>query len=144
MADVVIRTGDMIQITIPAPAVVPAIAAPVPLTGSSTNVTVVGTLVCLQGDELPPVLRVPLVYTSPPFVTPGTGTLTITLMPDNLTKKVTNSGKPLLLKGGTFQAMFAVNSPAMQPTAAGPVPDTVVQKPGTAKFISTNQIVKAS
>jgi hypothetical protein len=144
MADVVIRTGDMIQITIPAPTVVPQIQAPVPLTGSSTNVTVVGTLVCLQGDELPPVLRVPLVYTAPPFVTPGTGSLTITLMPDNLTKQTTNGGKPLLLKGGTFQAMFTVNSPAMQPTPGGPVPDPVVQKPGTAQFISTNQIVKAS
>jgi len=144
MADVVIRTGDMIQVTIPAPTVVPAIAAPVPLTGSSTNVTVVGTLVCLQGDELPPVLRVPLVYTAPPFVTPGMGTLSLTLMPNNLTKQTTNGGKPLLLKGGTFQAMFTVSSPAMQPTPGGPVPDPMVQKPGTAQFISTNQIVKAS
>ena len=143
MADIVMRTGDMIQITIPAPALVPQIQAPVPLTGSSTNVTVVGTPACLQGDELPPVLRVPLVYTAPPYVTPGTGTLTLTLLPTNLTKQTTNGGKPLLLKGGTFQAMFTVNSPAMQPTPAGPVPDPLVQKPGTARFISTNQIVKA-
>jgi hypothetical protein len=142
-ADIVMRTGDMIQITIPAPTVVPQIQAPVPLTGSSTNVTVVGTAACLQGDELPPVLRVPLVYTAPPYVTPGTGTLTLTLMPTNLTKQTTNGGKPLLLKGETFQAMFTVNSPAMQPTPAGPVPDPLVQKPGTARFISTNQVVKA-
>jgi hypothetical protein len=31
----------------------------------------------------------------------------------------------------------------MQPTPAGPVPDPLVQKPGTARFISTNQVVKA-
>jgi Contractile injection system spike tip protein len=142
-ADIVMRTGDLVQITIPAPAIVPQIAAPVPLTGSSTDVTVVGTLCCLQGDELPPVIRGPLVYTAPPYVTPGTGTLTLTLMPDNLTMKTTNGGKPLLLKGSTFQAMFTVNSPAMQPTPGGPVPDPLVQKPGTARFISTNQIVKA-
>ncbi|HEV2344695.1 MAG TPA: hypothetical protein VGS97_11420 [Actinocrinis sp.] len=143
MADIVMRTGDLIQITIPQPAIVPQIAAPVPLTGSSTDVIVVGTPACLQGDELPPVLRTLLVYTAPPFVTPGMGNLTIILMPDNLTIKTMNSGKPLLLKGGTFQAMFTVSTPAMQPTPGGPVPDPVVQKPGTARFISTNQIVKA-
>jgi hypothetical protein len=143
MADTVIRTGDMIQITIPAPTIVPAIVAPVPLTGSSTNVTVVGTLVCLEGDELPPVLRVPLPYTSPPYVTPGMGTLSLTLMPNNTTKTTTN-GKPLLLLGGTFKATFTVSAPAMQPTPGGPVPDPLTSKPGTAKFISTNQIVKAS
>ena len=144
MADIVIRTGDMVQITIPEPAIVPQIEAPVPLTGSSTDVTVVGTPVCLQGDELPPELRGPLVYTAPPFTIPGTGTLTLTLLPPNLTRQTTNSGKPLLLKGGTFQAMFTVDSPATQPTPGGPVPDPVVEKPGTAQFISTNEIVKAS
>ena len=143
MADIVIRTGDLVQITIPAPTIVPQIEAPVPLTGSSTDVIVVGTPVCLQGDELPTVLRVPLVYTAPPFTIPGTGSLTLTLMPDNLTRVTTNAGKPLLLKGGTFQAMFTVDSPATQPTPGGPVPDPVAEKPGTAQFISTNQIVKA-
>jgi hypothetical protein len=143
MADIVMRTGDLVQITIPAPAIVPQIEAPVPLTGSSTNVTVVGTPACLQGDELPPELRGPLVYTAPPFTIPGTGTLTLTLMPNNLTLKTKNAGKPLLLKGGTFQAMFSVDSPATQPTPGGPVPDPEVEKPGTARFISTNQIVKA-
>lgn len=143
MADIVMRTGDLVQITIPAPTVVPQIEAPVPLTGSSTNVTVVGTPACLQGDELPPSIRVPLVYTAPPFTIPGMGTLTLTLMPDNLTVVTSNSGKPLLLKGGTFQAMFTVQTPANQPTPGGPVPDPVAQKPGTAQFISTNEIVKA-
>jgi len=32
-------------------------------------------LVCLEGDELPPMLRAPTPYTAPPFVTPGTGTI---------------------------------------------------------------------
>jgi hypothetical protein len=143
LADIVIRTGDLVEITIPQPTVVPEIAAPVPLTGSSTNVTVVGTPVCLQGDELPMELRSPLVYTAPPFTIPGMGTLTLAVMPDNLTVQTVNSGKPLLLKGGTFQAMFTVSTPATQPTPGGPVPDPVLEKPGTARFISTNQIVKA-
>jgi hypothetical protein len=64
-------------------------------------------------------------------------------MPANLTRKTTNGGKPLLLRGGTFQAMFTVASPAVQPTPTGPVPDPQIQKPGTARFISTNQIVEA-
>jgi hypothetical protein len=34
-------------------------------------------------------------------------------------------------------------APAMQPTPAGPVPDPVPKKPGMAKFITTNFLVKA-
>ncbi|MFJ9558593.1 hypothetical protein ACIRQQ_00935 [Streptomyces fuscichromogenes] len=143
MADFVIRTGDLLEVTIPAPAVVPVLEAPLPLTGSSTNVTVGGMPVCLQGDELPMVLRVPLVYTAPPFTVPGTGTLTLTLLPANLTRRTTNGGKPLLVGGGTFTALFTVETPATQPTPAGPVPDTVPTKPGTARFITTNASVTA-
>jgi len=143
MGDVILRTADFIQVTIPAPAVVAILEAPVALVGSSTNVIVIGMPVCLQGDELPPVLRVPLIYTAPPFTIPGTGTLTVTLLPPNLTRQTTNGGKPLLIKGGTFPAMFTVGEPAMAPTAAGPVPDEVVEKPGTARFISSNQTVTA-
>jgi len=143
MGDVILRTADFIEVTIPEPAVVPILEAPVPLVGSSTNVIVIGMPVCLQGDELPPVLRVPLVYTAPPFSTPGTGTLSVTLLPANLTQKTTNGGKPLLIKGGTFPAMFTVEEPAMQPTPAGPVPDPMVEKPGNARFISSNETVTA-
>jgi hypothetical protein len=143
MGDIILRTADMIEVTIPAPTVVPVLEAPVPLVGSSTNVIVLGMTMCLQGDELPPVLREPLVYTAPPFTIPGTGMLTVTLLPANLTVKTTNGGKPLLLKGSTFPAMFTVESPAMQPTPAGPVPDPEVEKPGNARFISTNQTVTA-
>ena len=144
MGDIILRTADFIEVTIPEPAIVPAIEAPVPLTGSSTNVIVIGMPVCLQGDELPPVLREPLVYTAPPFTTPGTGMLTVTLLPPNLTMQTSNGGKPLLLKGQTFPAMFTVETPAMQPTPAGPVPDPLVEKPGTARFISSNETVTAS
>lgn len=142
-ADIVMRTGDQIQITIPPPAIVPEIEAPVPLAGTSTDVIVMGTPACLQGDELPPELRMPLTYTAPPFTVPGTGTLSVTLAPANLTRNTSNSGKPLLLRGSTFQAMFTVDSPATQPTPAGPVPDPLIEKPGTAQFISTNQTVQA-
>lgn len=132
----------MIKVTIPPPAIVPILEAPVPLIGTSTSVTVISMPACLLGDELPPVLREPLVYTAPPFVTPGTGTLTVTLLPTNMTQQTTNE-KKILIKGGQFSAMFTVEEPAMQPTPGGPVPDPVVEKPGTAEFITTNETVKA-
>jgi hypothetical protein len=137
VGDFIIKTQDMIQITIPPPAIVPMLMAPVPLIGSGTTVMIGGMPVCLQGDELPPTLMAPLPYTAPPFVTPGMGKLTIMLAPTNLSKQ-TENGKPIILKGATFQASFAVQSPAMQPTPAGPVPDPVMTKPGTCQFITTN------
>jgi hypothetical protein len=137
VGDFIIKTNDMIQITITPPAIVPMLMAPVPLLGTGTTVMVSNVPICLQGDELPPSLKAPMPYTSPPFVTPGMGTLSIMLAPLNLSKK-TQNGKPIILKGATFQASFAVSSPAMQPTPAGPVPDPVMTKPGTCQFITTN------
>jgi hypothetical protein len=142
MDDFIIKTNDMIKITIPPPAIVPMLQAPVPLIGTGTKVLVSNVPICLQGDELPPSLKAPMPYTAPPFVTPGMGTLTIMLLPTNLSKQ-TQNGKPIILKGSTFQCSFAVQSPAMQPTPAGPVPDPLMTKPGTCTFITTNINVKA-
>lgn len=141
--DFIIKTGDMIQITIPPPAIVPPIVAPVPLVGTSKSMMVGFMPVCLEGDELPIPLRVPLPYTAPPFVTPGTGTLKVTITPTNKTMTTKNDNKAILIKGTPFMAEFTVVAPAMQPTPAGPVPDPVVKKPGTAQFITTNVQVKA-
>ncbi|GAC1437534.1 MAG: hypothetical protein NVSMB65_11850 [Chloroflexota bacterium] len=142
MSDIVIKTGDMVKVTIPPPALVPALMAPVPLIGTGTTVMVAKQPVCLQGDELPPTLRVPLPYTAPPFVTPGMGTLTLMLTPANMTQR-TQNGKPVLIKGASFTAQFQVTAPAMQPTPGGPVPDPLMVKPGTAEFIPSTPTVKA-
>ena len=142
MEDFVIKSGDMIQITVPPPALVPQLLAPVPLIGSSTSLMISGQPACLLGDELPAAIEGPLTYTAPPFVTPGTGTLQIVLMPNNMTSQTMN-GSPMLLKGATFQAIFNVASPAMQPTPTGPIPDPLVVKPCTAQFITTNISVMA-
>jgi hypothetical protein len=141
-SDFTIKTGDMIQVTIPPPAIIPALMAPVPLIGTCTSVMVAHMLACLEGDELPPVLRAPLPYTAPPFVTPGVGTLSVMLTPTNKSL-MTKSGKPVLIKGGTFPAQFQVTVPAMQPTPGGPVPDPLVVKTGTAQFITSTVNVKA-
>ena len=141
-ADFIVKSGDMIQITIPPPAVVPQLMAPVPLVGTSSKVMINNQPACLQGDELPPAIKGPLVYTAPPYVTPGTGSVTIVLMPNNLTMQTSNE-KPLLVKGVTFQAVFNVQSPAMMPTPAGPQPDPLIIKPGTAQFITSNMTIQA-
>jgi hypothetical protein len=144
MADFLVKTNDMLQVTIPPPAIVPQLVAPVPLMGTGLTVLINNLPVCLQGDELPPTLRMPLMYTAPPFVTPGMGTLTIVLMPNNLTMLSSVGGKPALLKGATFQAMFNVTVPAMQPTPVGPIPDPLLVKPCTAQFITTTVNVLVS
>jgi len=141
-ADFVIKTGDFIRINIFPPALVPLLMAPAVLVGSSSDVTVMNMPVCLEGDELPPMLKVPMPYTSPPFVTPGVGTVSVTLLPVNKTM-TTKNGKAILIKGTPFPAEFTVSVPAMQPTPVGPVPDPVAKKPGLAEFITTNATVKA-
>jgi hypothetical protein len=141
-ADFIIKTGDMIRITISPPAVVPPLMSPIPLIGTSTNLTVNNMPVCLEGDELPPMLMAPLPYTAPPFVTPGTGTVSVTLTPMNKTL-LTDNGKAILIKGTPFMAEFTVMAPAMQPTPVGPIPDPVAKKPGMAEFVTTNATVKA-
>jgi hypothetical protein len=143
MADFVIKTGDLIQVTIDPPAIVPPLMPPIPLVGSSTTMSVMGVPACLKGDELPVEVSTPLPYTAPPFVTPGMGTLKIILLPDNLTVRTKNQAE-IILKGATFPVMFEVSTPAMMPTPAGPVPDPVAVKPGTAQFITTDVRAKAT
>ena len=142
MADLVLRTGDELKVTMAPPTVVPALAAPVPLTGSSRDVVVCGSPACLRGDELPLILRAALPYTAPPFTNPGSGKLTLTLLPSNTTQ-LTENGKPILVKGQKFVATFTVTTPATQTTPGGPVPDPALAKTGTAEFITTNQTVRA-
>lgn len=141
-ANSIIVTGDMIQITVPPPAVVPTATAPVPLIGSSTKFMIGAMPACQEGDELPAMLKGPQPYTAPPYVTPGTGTFQIMLLPTNKTAKGKESSKALLLKGATFQAKFQVASPAMMPTPAGPQPDPLMVKMCTAQFITTNMKVE--
>lgn len=141
-ADFVIKTGDMIKFTIVPPAVVPMLIPPIPLMGTSADLMVMGMPACLEGDELPPMLKAPMPYTSPPFVTPGMGTVSVTLTPMNKTM-LTKNGKAILIKGTPFIAEFTVTVPAMQPMIPSPIPDPVPKKMGTAEFITTNVQVKA-
>lgn len=83
-----------------------------------------------------------MAYISPPFVVPGTGTLQLILQPINMTQMVTNDHKPMLLKGAMFDAIFTVESPAMQVTPLGSIPDPVPVKQGEAIFQTTNTVAR--
>lgn len=142
--DYIIKQGDMIRITILPPTLVPPLMAPIPLLGSSGDMTVMMMPVCLEGDELPPSLQAPLPYMSPPYVIPGTGTLSLKLTPTNTTMR-TKNGDPILIKGTPFTAEFQVASPAIfvPPPPAPPMTDPVSKKTGIAEFITTNVRAKA-
>jgi hypothetical protein len=84
-------------------------------------------------------------YMSGPFSIPGVGTLKIaSLAPNQKTMKTKHKGKPIIIKGAMFVAKFEVQSPAQQPTAAGPVPDPMPMYSGQGSFITTNFKSKAT
>jgi Contractile injection system spike tip protein len=145
MGDFLLRSNDMIQFTC-APAVVPQLAAPIPLIGTGTTVLIGGQPACIMGDELPPAIAGPLTYTQANFTTPGMGKiLKILLTPQELTKQTQQGGKQMLLKGGSFTATFQVSAPAMQPNPpAPPIPDPQLMKTFQVKFITTDTNVQAS
>lgn len=134
--------GDLLQVTIHPPAVVPLLVAPVPLVASGFA-TVDGKAVCVEGDELPPSLRSPIQYMCPPFVVPGMGKLSVSLASDHKTATAADEGHVMLRKGATFQVKFEVQVPAQQPSPGGPVPDATPSYAGTAQFISTDSLAVA-
>jgi hypothetical protein len=139
--DFIILNGDMLQITLAPPTIAPPLMPPTPLIASGFS-TVNGMAVCIEGDELPQSLQAPVPYTCPPFVVPGMGTVAVTLAPTNKTSISSDGGKPMLLKGSSFQATFTVTVPAQMPPPVS-TPDPVAQKTGTAAFITTNVLAQA-
>lgn len=133
----IVRTADQIRITITPPTVIPAVAQAIPLMGHGTD-RIAGMPVCVEGDELPKVLREQLPYTAAPYLIPGVGMLTLRLAPNNLLE-ATSGGKRILSRGDVsrFEATFTVITPAMTPPAPGsaPMPDPVLKKTGTAQFV---------
>jgi Contractile injection system spike tip protein len=137
MADFILIDGDK-AIFLPSfgPAVV--VVRPGDLKGSGPA-TFTGKRFCVDGDEKR--VTVPgCVYMTPAFPIPGTGTLKIAaLAGDQKASKTSTGGKAVLLKGSQFTARFEVQSPAQQPTAAGPtVPDAMPQYSGSGMFVTTN------
>ena len=112
---------------------------------ASGPLTFAGKAVCVSGDEGS--VSVPgCPYSAPPFVIPGTGTLEISALgEDQLAGTSAAGGTKLMVKGGSFTAMFSVESPAMQPqpSPAPPTPDPTPKYSGTGSFVTVNAKMKA-
>ncbi len=100
--------------------------------------------VCVDGDEKK-VIVPGCSYMTPQYSIPGMGMLSITSLGGNQKAKKTKSGgKPVLLKGASFQAKFQVMVPAQQPPASSPIPDATPQYSGSGTFITMNMKVKGA
>lgn len=146
--DFIVVDGTMVTFL---PMYPPAIVTPIPTTikGSAAKIKVTGKKACLKGDEKS-VESKGCMYLAPPgYPIPGMGTLKVDkLAPDQLTKKSKGEGKPFILKGMFFDAMFEVMMPAMQlpPPAMGGAPDSKMKyQGGKGQLVElTNMKVKAS
>ena len=139
MADLILIDGDQVMF-MPAfgPAIVTVQPGRLPASGPAT---INGKKIGVDGDETK--VQVPgCPYVTPQYSIPGAGTLKIAALAGNQIAAKTNTGsKAVLLKGGNFTAKFEVQSPAQQPTPAGPVPDATPQYSGTGMFIPSNMTV---
>ncbi|MQX37342.1 hypothetical protein [Roseospira navarrensis] len=134
--DFVLTSGDQAVFN---PGFAPAIVvAPAGVLTGSGSATVSGLPVCVQGDEVSVVVTA--AYTTPTFPQPGAGILTITgLAPDQVATMSTSGGRPVLLKGSTFQARMQVVAPASNPSSV----DTVPVYSGAGTFITSNTVTRA-
>jgi hypothetical protein len=145
--DFIVLDGTMVVFL---PNFPPAIVTPIPTTikASAAKVKACGKKVCLKDDEKS-VKSMGCMYLNPSYPIPGMGTLKVfKLAPDQLTKKVKAEGKPLILKGKFFDAVFEVMMPGMQlpPPAMGGAPDSMMKyMGGKGQLVElTNMKVKAS
>ncbi|WP_331730673.1 hypothetical protein OHV05_37065 (plasmid) [Kitasatospora sp. NBC_00070] len=135
----VVKTGDLLTVTILSPLVTPMLPNPIPLTGSGT-VKIMGMPICLQLDYasgIPVDFQGNTIfdYMSPPFTTPGQGMLFLTLLPVNLTTRMVNNGSPVMTSGSLIKLNFSVVVPAIQITPAGvTVNDPMVRKEGMGRI----------
>ena len=144
MADFIIITGDK-AIFIPAFGQAVVVVQPGTMAGSGKS-NAAGKPVCVEGDE-GKVLVPGCTYMTPQYSIPGVGILSIDSLGGDQTAQHTKSGgKPVLLKGSTFNAKFKVATPAQQPPPGpgSPIPDATPEYKGTGMFITTNLTVKGT
>lgn len=123
-----------------------AIVVPQPGTiSASGEASFNGKKVCIEGDESS--VEVPgCMYMTPVYVIPGTGTLVIdALASDQIAAHTNSANTAVILKGKQFDAKFKVQSPAQQPTAGGPVPDSTTEYGnGKGFFVNSNTKFKGT
>jgi len=142
MADLILMTGDQ-AIFNPNCGQAIVVVRPGNLMGSG-KAKINGNPICVDGDEKK-VLVIGCTYTTAQHTIPGVGMLSIQSLAGNQKAQKTESGgKPVLLKGASFQAKFQVMVPAQQPSFPSPIPDATPQYAGTGSFTTTNLKVKGT
>ena len=142
MADFILMTGDQVMFN-PNCGQAIVVVRPANLMGSGQS-KINGKLICVDGDEKK-VLVIGCAYTTLQHSIPGVGMLSIQALAGNQKAQKTKSGgKPVLLKGASFQSKFQVMVPAQQPSTPSPIPDPTPQYAGTGSFITTNLKVKGT
>lgn len=140
MADYILIDGDKAMFT-PSFGAATVVVQPGTLTASGPA-TINGKKVCVSGDEKSVSVK-GCTYMTSSHTIPGTGTLEIASLAGDQTATKTRSGDTkVLLVGSSFTASFSVQSPAQQPTSAGPVPDPAPKYSGTGSFVTTNSKFK--
>lgn len=143
MGDMILVDGDQ-ALFLPTFGAATVVVQPGRLSGSAP-MKVTGKTACIDGDEGS--VSVPgCMYVAPPYVIPGSGTLSISqLAGDQLAPTTKSGGKQVMVKGSQFTAMFAVQAPAMQPPPGpgSPIPDPSPEYSGSGAFVPTNLLVKA-
>jgi hypothetical protein len=143
MSDFVLIDGDR-ALFMPTFGAATVVVQPGRLSGSGP-MTIGGKPTCVSGDEGS--VNVPgCTYVAPPYVIPGTGTLTIDALGSNQLASTSKTGDiELMVKGGKFTAKFSVVAPAMQPPPGpgSPTPDSSTEYSGSGRFLTTNTKIKA-
>ena len=137
MSQEILSSGDQV---IYRPNFGPAVVTVQPgtLTGTGWEVTIQGAVVCVQGDEASAAVS-GCPYTAGGYTIPGAGTLSIAALgTDQLSRRNSVKGKPVMLRGTTFTAQFQVTVPAQMPTSSGSVPDPVPLYTGSGAFQTVN------
>lgn len=143
MGDLILLDGDLANFQ-PSFGAATVVVRPGTLQASGAA-TLKGKKVCVDGDEKQ-VQVAGCSYIAGSFSIPGVGTLKIqSLAPNQKATKTASAGKPVLLKGGNFIAVFEVQTPAQMPSAPNPpTPDAAPSYPGSGSFVTTNTKFKGT
>jgi hypothetical protein len=138
MADAILIDGDQAMF-VPAFGAAIVVVQPGKLVASGPG-TIDGKKICIDGDEAS-VEVAGVTYMTPVYSIPGVGVLKIkALAGDQLAQKSFTGGKPMMLKGGQFDAVFEVKSAAKQPPPGpgAPIDDSTAEYSGKGSFIASN------
>jgi len=143
MSDFILLSGDIVNF-LPNFGAAVVTVMPGTITGTGARSKATQKPFCVAGDEK--MVMVPgCPYISGAFSVPGVGMLKImALAPTQQAMRTKSMGKPVLLKGQQFEAIFEVMTPAQMPPPVS-TPDPMPKYPGgKGMFVTTNLRVKGT